>query len=366
MTKMSSSQFSSDGESHRFRDGNWIRKWFDPDRYDEADILDASGWVSAIMIRRDLKRFGEDPDFWGSGPSSTQAEIFERSIACLYGSIDEPWDLPPEMEEKWHTSEKIAKVLGFGIHQNDRRSFVLRSLCMLLAEPLPQPLFSASYGGSRVMRSDGEAGVFDLTLYEYVDKFRAMSTNPALEDFRKLQSLYREGSSEAINEYLTFLQQDATEFWRSRNVPMDYEAVGVNLFATDKEISADIKSWLKRKRKQLGVESRRTSYSQKKFTSWRDMGVLPYIDLNLVQLFCGKSISDQMIGDLLFSDERVMRFAIKEDVDRPYRVRITVKNHADGFMTAGKDSRFRAICAQAARGAYYRNVKKKRKNKSRD
>lgn len=366
MTRISGSQCDSDDESLRFEDESWIRKWFDPDRYDDSDKLDASGWMGAILIRREIKCFGEDPTFWESGLSLNQSETFERSVAHLYGACDEPWNLSPEMLDNWGTSEDIFKILGFDVDRYNSKALVLRALCLLLADPLPQPLFSHPYGGPPRGRSDDEAGVFDLTLREYEEKFRKMVDNPALEDLRRLRARSNEGPIEIMKEYMKFLEQDATEFWRSRNVRMDFETVGVDLFATDEEIVADLKLWLKKKRKRLGIESRRSSYSQKKFTRLRNMGVLPYIDLTLVKLFCKKSISAQMIGDLLFTSERVERFSIKDHVERPYRVRTTVKNHADALMTPGKDSGFSALCAQAVRGHDSRNVEKKRKNKSRD
>lgn len=109
----------------------------------------------------------------------------------------------------------------------------------------------------------------------------------------------------------------------------------VDLNSTDEELITDFKNWLKHYRLASGCVSRPMRYSKKDFDEWYGKGILPFIDLVHWSRLNNTTITQKVLGDVIFPDE--------PDIDTTERIRKTTKPLARMLL---KGSVYKALQSQ--------------------
>jgi len=95
----------------------------------------------------------------------------------------------------------------------------------------------------------------------------------------------------------------------------DLNFLSINLSASDKTLINEFKNWLKKHRKETNSTKLKSRIDESDINKWCDYKILPYIDLILWGYFNEIAINQNILGEVLFCDER--------DVDSTERIRQT-------------------------------------------
>ena len=117
---------------------------------------------------------------------------------------------------------------------------------------------------------------------------------------------------------------------------MSLTNVLVDLSSSDEQISQDFLYWLAHYRRDTGYYAPKKNFTEKNLDEWISMQLLPYIDLTLIALHEGTSITQYKLGYLLFPDDI--------EIDGTERIRRTVKPKANWLL---EDSTSLAMQSQA-------------------
>ena len=105
---------------------------------------------------------------------------------------------------------------------------------------------------------------------------------------------------------------------------MAFTNVLVDLSGSDKQIKKDFLYWLENYRRATGYYAPKKNFTEKNSNEWISMQLLPYIDLTLIALYEGISITQYKLGSLLFPDDI--------EIDGTERIRRTVKPKAEWLL----------------------------------
>jgi hypothetical protein len=125
-----------------------------------------------------------------------------------------------------------------------------------------------------------------------------------LEKFRTRLTLHRPVPIEEHFKPIFFernysITAESGKFSNERNL-----AITVDLKASDHDIVSGFRKWLAEKREaQKDINFRTKTFSEKEIEGWIRNGVLPYLDLKLLEKVFESDITNVMMGDLLFPHE---------------------------------------------------------------
>lgn len=108
------------------------------------------------------------------------------------------------------------------------------------------------------------------------------------------------------------------------SVYMNRAMLTIDLSATDEQLTNDFNDWLKSHRLTTNSRVREKRFSSKDFSKWINFRILPYLDLTLIADAEDKTLTQNMLGRILFPDEY--------NVDLTERIRRSVKPIAEQLL----------------------------------
>ena len=98
----------------------------------------------------------------------------------------------------------------------------------------------------------------------------------------------------------------------------------ISLGASDEQLKEDFSEWLKQQRKNEMSSAKKKMFTTIDLQRWVKLKVLSYIDLILISSYEGKTLTQNMLGRVLFPDDY--------DIDVTERIRQSVKPLADSLL----------------------------------
>jgi hypothetical protein len=240
-----------------------IPDWFDLQKYNYLDGLDAIGWLYQLDIRSSMFYFlrgenqtGEDKDYfddiWQQIKKSGAADFDAGDMLDLYLDRGCP-NCAADQHTKWHSTVTVKPVDGFQIFIAYQMMIRNRNIGVSLNRYLA-----------------GEAEKTDIEAMEMpIDKL-LQDCAPFLADI--------------------FCESDAL--------------INVDLNATNEQIMKDFEMWLSEYREYKGINyAAKKTFSQDDFHRWRNHKILPYIDLLIHQEKHGITFTEATLIQGLFPNE---------------------------------------------------------------
>jgi hypothetical protein len=172
-----------------------------------------------------------------------------------------------------------------------------------------------------------EIVVTDATFEDFL---RANNKNPNIKFFYEVlgylfsnndSSVYEESNGVSIDE---LVKADPYASILKQVISIDDPILSVDLNVSDEQLINEFIRWLQVKREQMGTPPRQKMFTSTDFYRWKNLRILPYLDLTIMASFERKKLTYNYIGQKLFPDIY--------DVDLTQKVRQQVKPLADSLI----------------------------------
>jgi hypothetical protein len=265
-----------------------ITEWFDVRKYDGLKSLDLVGWAKQVTSR-----------------SFTHWLLTDHLLR--YESLDDPRQIEILKDQKNHALNWIRSFVRDPIvppFKDDEKIGIWRNGSA-----------SRPYDGHTI-RAMTASNVYFLSL-------ERDSESPYW------QAVFSAGDAENYGrttpEQDKILKTPADLIYKKKGIDTDgLTFVEVDLKATDEQIMSDFRHWLTNYRQVVDTPAPQQNFTDKDFSAWFEAGVIPYIDLMLWSLAGNCSITQNVLGQVIFPDEY--------SADTTERIRRTTRPKAERML----------------------------------
>ena len=296
--------------------------WFDLNNYKSLEHFDLAQWINVLGFRMRLNYLLKEKN----GDYSDE-EISQ--INSIISTIRNSPLLSPF--EEFSAGGSIDS--SFSFNTCSVRSTSLYMLAKISEDCRLKDWVAVQYSNEDIDEDIGEL-ISNLLNFETAQEARDfIDSNPSIKTKGVTKDFLR--SIEGPVNSDSFIPVDLIFHKNPSLGDISFTSVLVDLSSSDEQISKDFLYWLENYRRETGYYAPKRNFTEKKFNEWITMQLLPYIDLTLIALHEGTSITQYKLGSLLFPDDI--------EIDGTERIRRTVKPKANWLL---EDSTLLAMQSQ--------------------
>ena len=229
------------------------------------------------------------------------------------------YDALKEMKLDWWSGGLMLRAILRSMAKQQSRHTEIdgKMLNMVITNPVPTDI-TPKYRGA--ILSKGFSSVYDRTSYDVFSDRYALD-NENLADIREAGERFYE-QMEIEKKFLSrpkILDESFDDALTNRGFTDQNRVrqVNVDIAATDEQLILDFKEWLSKKREVTCIRPPSKNLSEKDMNEWIKHRVLALIDIDIFCLYTNTTISNAVVGALLFPEEF--------DVDLSERIRKVVR-----------------------------------------